>query len=357
MMRAPTFMNAQRVIALAASLVLSACGSASAQGNASTVAEIAAYAGTDRVERLVAGAKKEGTVTLYTSANVDDMTVVTAAFEKKYGVKVRVWRGSSENLVQRGVAEARGGRFDADMFETGGAALESLYREKLLQQVKSPVLADINPNALRPHGEWTGTRYNVFVAAYNTKLIKKDELPGRYDDLVNPKWKGKLGLEADDSDWFGAVVDELGEERGLKLFRDIAAINGISVRKGHTLLTNLIVSGEIPLALTNYSYRVVQLKNSGAPVDWLAIPPVIARVEGIGVARRAAHPNAAILFYDFMLTDAQELLGARHYLLVRRKTESPIDGISVTFLDPAKDLDNNQKWSKNFRDTIISRAR
>jgi iron(III) transport system substrate-binding protein len=358
-MRAPdqTFMNAERVIALAASLVLSACGSAFAQGNASTVAEIAAYVGPDRAERLVAGAKKEGTVTLYTSANVDDMSVVTAAFEKKYGVKVRVWRGSSENLVQRGVAEARGGRYDADLFETGGSALESLHREKLLQQVKSPVLADINPNAIRPHGEWTGTRYNVFVAAYNTKLIKKDELPGRYDDLVNPKWKGKLGLEADDSDWFGAVVDELGEERGLKLFRDIAATNGISVRKGHTLLTNLIVSGEIPLALTNYSYRVVQLKNSGAPVDWFAIPPVIARVEGIGVARRAAHPNAAILFYDFMLTDAQELLGARHYLLVRRKSESPIDGISVTFLDPAKDLDNNQKWSKNFRDTIISRAR
>jgi iron(III) transport system substrate-binding protein len=359
MMRAPdqTFGKAKRVIALAALLVVSAYGSASAQGNVSTTAEIAAYMGPDRAEKLVAGAKKEGTVTLYTSANVDDMSVLTAAFEKKYGVKVRVWRGSSENLVQRGVAEARGGRYDADLFETGGSALESLYREKLLQAVKSPVLADINPNAIRPHGEWTGTRYNVFVAAYNTKLIKKDTLPGRYDDLVDPKWKGKLGLEADDSDWFGAVLDELGEERGLKLFRDIVAANGISVRKGHTLLTNLIVSGEIPLALTNYSYRVVQLKNSGAPVDWFAIPPVIARVEGIAVARRAAHPNAAILFYDFMLTDAQELLGARHYLLVRRKTESPIDGISVTFLDPAKDLDNSQKWSKNFRDAIISRAR
>ncbi len=127
--------------------------------------------------KAVAGAKKEGTVTLYTSANVDDMAVVTAAFEKKYGVKVRVWRGSSENVVQRGVTEARGGRFDADVFETGGAAMESLHREKLLQEVKSPSLADLDPAALTAHGEWTGTRYNVFVAAYNTKLIKKDDLP------------------------------------------------------------------------------------------------------------------------------------------------------------------------------------
>ena len=149
------------------------------------------------------------------------MAVVTAAFEKKYGVKVRVWRGSSENVVQRSVTEARGGRFDADVFETGGAAMESLHREKLLQKVKSPSQADLDPAALTAHGEWTGTRYNVFVAAYNTKLIKKDELPKSYDDLLDPKWKGKLGIEADDSDWFGAVIDQLGEERGLKLFRNI----------------------------------------------------------------------------------------------------------------------------------------
>jgi iron(III) transport system substrate-binding protein len=332
------------------------CGFASAQG-ASTTADLATYAGADRAEKLIAGAKKEGTVTVYTSANVDDMAVVTAAFEKKYGVKVRVWRGSSENVVQRGVTEARGGRFDADVFETGGAAMESLHREKLLQQVKSPVLADLDPTALTAHGEWTGTRYNIFVAAYNTKLVKKDELPNSYDDLVAPKWKGKLGIEADDSDWFGAVVDKLGEQRGLKLFRDIVAANGISVRKGHTLLANLIISGEVPLAITTYVYRAMQLKNGGAPVDWFALPPTIARFEGAGVARRAPHPNAAILFFDFMLTDAQELLRDRDYFPASRKIEPPIAGLSVAFIDPAKSLDENQKWSKFYRDTIVSRAR
>src|SRR5271169_4471172 len=147
----------RRVFALAGLLALWPCGFVLAQVGASTTADIAAYAGPDRAEKLIAGAKKEGTVTLYTSANVDDMAVVTAAFEKKYGVKIRVWRGSSENLVQRSVAEARGGRFDADVLETGGAAMESLHREKLLQAVKSPALADLDPMAIRPHGEWTGT--------------------------------------------------------------------------------------------------------------------------------------------------------------------------------------------------------
>jgi ABC-type Fe3+ transport system substrate-binding protein len=344
-------------VALAGMVALGLCGSAGAQSVVSTTAEMAAYAGADRTDKLIAGAKKEGVVTLYTSANVDDMAVVTAAFEKKYDVKVRVWRGSSETLVQRSVAEARGNRVDADVFETGGAAMESLHREKLLQEIKSPVLADLDQMALRPHREWTGTRYNVFVGAYNTRLIRKEELPKGYADLVDPKWKGKLGIEADDSDWFGGVIDQIGEERGLKLFRDIATTNGISVRKGHTLLANLITSGEVPLALTAYAYRVIQLKNSGAPVDWFTVPPTIARLEGIGVARRAAHPNAAILFYDFMLTEAQELLNARDYFPMSRKVRPLVELPPLTFLDPARVLDNNQKWGKYYRDTFISRTR
>jgi iron(III) transport system substrate-binding protein len=131
------------------------------------------------------------------------------------------------------------------VFETGGSAMESLHREKLLQEVKSPAFADLNPAALTAHGDWTGTRYNVFVSAYNTNLIKRDALPKSYDDLSDPKWKGRLGIEADDSDWFGAVIGELGEERGLKLFRNIVVANGVSMRKGHTLLTNLAVFGEV----------------------------------------------------------------------------------------------------------------
>ena len=347
----------RRVFVLAAVLALPPPGLALAQGAGSTTADIAAYAGPDRTEKLIAGARREGTVTVYTSASSEDMAVVATAFEKAYGVKVRVWRASSENVVQRSVTEARGGRYDADVFETGGSAMESLHREKLLQQVKSPILADLNPAALTEHGDWTGTRYNVFVAAYNTRLVKSDELPKSYDDLADPKWKGKLGIEADDTDWFGAVIDQLGEERGLKLFRNIVTTNGVSVRKGHTLLTNLIVSGEVPLALTTYSYRVAQLKSGGAPVDWFFIPPTIARFEGAGVARRAAHPNAAVLFYDFMLTDAQELLRNREYFPASRKVKPLPEGISVTFLDPARNLDENQKWTKYYRDTFINQKR
>ena len=325
---------------------------AAAQGTDSTLAGIATYAGPDRTAKLVAGAKKEGTINVYTSETVEDIAALAAAFENKYGIKLNVWRGSSEDILQRGVVEARGGRFDADAFETGATAMQSLDREQLLQQVSSPAFDSLAPQAIRPDHQWIGTRYNIFVAAYNTEDVAKNDLPQSYDDLANPKWKGKLGIEADDSDWFGVVVDALGEERGLKLFRDIVATNGISVRKGHTLLANLVISGEVPLALGTYVYRVAQLKKRGAPIDWVAIPPVVARFEGVGVARHAPHPYAAMLYMDFMLTDAQDILAKRDFYTANIKIKPIPDDMKLTFLDPAKALDQNEKWSKYYRDIV-----
>ena len=339
-----------RAAALALLCGLLAATSAFAQETNSTLAEIAAYAGPDRIAKLVAGAKKEGAANIYTSETVEDIGALSLAFEAKYGVKLNLWRGSSEDILQRAVVEARGGRFDADAFETGATAMESLHRERLLQPVDFLAAAELAPEAIQSHHEWIGTRYNIFVAAYNTRLIAGSALPKGYDDLADPKWKGKLGIEADDSDWFGAVVEALGEERGLKLFRDIVASNGVSVRKGHTLLANLVVSGEVPLAISTYFYKVAQLKDRGAPIDALTISPVVARFEGAGLARRAPHPYAAVLFMEFMLTDAQDILAKRNFFPADIRVKPMPAGL--TFLDPAKALDQSQKWSKYYRDIV-----
>jgi ABC-type Fe3+ transport system substrate-binding protein len=340
------------VVCFVGSAALWLSGPAALAQPASPLAEIAAYSGADRVDKLIAGARKEGAVTLYTSETVDDIAALSAAFERKFGVKLNVWRSSSEDILQRGVVEARGGRFDADAFETGATAMESLHREKLLQAIETPATAALAPQAIPPHHEWIGTRYNIFVAAYNSGLIAKDALPKSYDDLAAPKWKNKLGIEADDSDWFGTVIDALGEERGLKLFHDIVTANGVSVRKGHTLLANLVVSGEVPLALSTYFYKVAQLKGRGAPIDSLPLEPVVARFEGVGLARRAPHPYGALLFLEFMLTDAQEILAKRDFYPANTQIKPMPAGMTLTFLDPAKALDQSQKWSKYYRDIV-----
>jgi iron(III) transport system substrate-binding protein len=362
-------MNTRRLCGSLASTVALLCclfpshaPPANAQAANSERAAIATYSGPDRSDRILAGAKKEGVVNIYTSQTVDDLAALTAAFQSKYGIRLNAWRGSAENILQRMVVEARGGRFDVDAIETGAATLESLQREQLLQPVNSPAIADLKPEAIRPHHEWIGTRYNVLVAAYNTGAVNKADLPKSFEDLAQPKWKGKLGTEAESSDWFGALIDALGEERGLALFRKIVATNGLSARKGHTLLANLVVSGEVPLAIPTYLYKVAQLKSRGAPIDWFGLPPVVARFEGVGVARRTSHPYAAMLYFDFMLTDAQAILARRHFSPASAKVPVSAEdalpaGTPLIFLDAANLLDQRQKWSKTYHDILALQGR
>jgi iron(III) transport system substrate-binding protein len=315
----------------------------------------ATYAGPDRTQKLIDGAKKEGALTIYTSATVEDMKALTDVFEAKYGIKPQVWRASGENIVQRSVVEARGNRFDVDVFETDGPMMESLHREKLLQAVQSPILADLAPQAIQPHKEWIGDRLQIFTAAYNTNSVKKADLPKRYEDLLDPKWKGKLGIEAADTDWFQALVSSMGEEKGLKLFRDIVAANGISVRKGHTLLANLVVSGEVPLSLTTYLYKVDQLKHDGAPIESFALPPDLARFQGAGVAKSAPHPNAAVLFVDWLLSDGQAILAKRDFYPANIKVK-PLPSVPLEFIDAGKVLDGNSKWEKLYNDIMLNQS-
>jgi iron(III) transport system substrate-binding protein len=341
------------------SLSLAAALPAAAQskGGETAGSAIALYQGPDRQQRLLEGAKKEGSFNIYTSATVEDMALLTSAFEKKYGIKVNVWRASSESVVQRGVTEMRGGRNEADLFDTNGPDMESLYREKVLQEAWSPHIADLVPGALAPHREWVSPRINIYVMTYNTKLVRKEDLPKTFEDLAHPRWKGKLGIEATDPAWFATVVAELGEARGLKAFRDMVAVNGVSVRKGHSLLANLVVAGEVPLALTTYNYRAEQLKREGAPVDWFILPPAVARFQGMGLARRAPRPHAAMLWYDFMLSDAQELLAKRYYVVTNRKIDAAVQKLSLRYVDPKWALDESEKWGKLYTEIVVRQSK
>lgn len=335
----------------ALALVIAFCLPALAQNKA---ADPAAYQGADRQQRLTEGAKKEGTLTIYHSSPVEDMRAFTAAFEKKTGIKAVMWRSSSENVLRRAVTEARAGRFDADIIETNSPELEALHREKLLVEVKSPHLADLIPQAIPTHREWIGVRLNIFAFAYNTQRARKADLPKTYEDLLNARWKGNLGTEAADFDWFAALMNELGEARGVKLFTDIVRTNGMSVRSGHTLLANLVGSGEVPLALTVYNYKAEQMKNAGAPVDWFVIPPAFARPVGVGMMRRAPHPNASVLFFDYMLTDAQDLFLKRDFIPTNRNIKTPLSDFPFKVIDARLVLDEYDKWSQLYKQIMLN---
>src|SRR5262249_20695371 len=238
------------------------------------------------------------------------------------------------------------------------SALEPLYRENLLQEVKSPYLADIIPEAIAPHRQWVSVYLSTFVQAYNTNLVRKESLPKTYFDLLNPEWKGRIAIEAEDFDWFAQVVMDLGEARGLRLFRDIVATNGISVRKGHSLLTNLVAAGEGPLALTVYGFLAEQAKTRGAPLDWFVIPPAIARPTAEGLARNAPHPHAAGAVFDFLIGDeGQQILAKRQFVTVSRSIETPFNQGPLQLIDSAMILDQARKWQDLFQKTVIGPSR
>jgi iron(III) transport system substrate-binding protein len=344
------FSRRQMIQAGAATVGAASLGSVMAQAPANNIAALAALTGAERLKRLAEGAKKEGVVSIYTSMPLDDMAALTSAFEAKYGVKAKVWRSGSEKILQRGLLEAKANRFEVDVFETNSPETEVLSREKVLIAGNSPFLNELIPQAIPSHKEWIATRLNIFTCAYNTKLVKKEELPKTYQDLLDPKWKGKLSVEADDSDWLAETVMKMGEEKGLALFREIARKNAVSVRKGHTLLSNLVASGEVPLALTVYNYKIEQMKNSGAPIDWFALDPTIARPNANGVARNAPHPHAALLFQDFELSEGQHILGKRDFIPTSTKVPSNLNKMPLIFANPKTTLDDGQKWNKIYDD-------
>jgi iron(III) transport system substrate-binding protein len=237
-------------------------------------------------------------------------------------------------VLQRLVAEKKAERWDFDVVSAGGPEMEALYREGLLQQMDSPAHAELLEGTLPAHRGWAPQFINVFVQAYNNRLVRRQDLPVSWADLARPRWKGKLGVEAHAAEWYCALLRSLGEP-GRALFEEIASRNGLSVREGNSVLTNLVVSGEVPLALAVYSHLVDAARERGAPVDWFVLAPAIARANGIGVSRRPPHPRAARLFYDYSLTDAQPLLVKHHYVSPVKKLAARFDGGKLRFVDVA----------------------
>jgi len=320
--------------------------------------DIYMYKGADRDQRVLEGARKEGAVALYTSLNLKDSVPITEAFEKKYpGIKVSLWRASSEKVVQRALTEARAGRFTPDVFETNGPEMDIFYREKLLDEFYSPAFKDLPPAAFPKHRHWAADRFNFFVLGYNTNLVKPEEVPNSYADLLKPRWAGKVGLEASDVDWFGAVVKGMGEKEGLAYFRKLAETRP-QLRTGHTLIAELLASGEIPLAASVYNHNIERLIKNGAPVKWKPLEPAFGRPNGIGVAKHAPHPHAALLFTDFMLSrTGQELIKKRNRVPSSNAVDSPLNKFKYQMIDPAMVLDESEKWEKLWSELFLKGAR
>ncbi len=342
-------------------LCLTAAGACLAVDPTPGVSTVASYTGPDRTGRLAAAAKNEGELLLYSSLTQEDQLRLAADFKRRYGVTVKSWRGSQANILQRVMTETRGGRFEFDVLETNAPQLEVLAREKLLQKMNSPYIEqELLPETMPTHGEWAPDRLNLIVYAYNTNAVRPAEVPKSWQDLLDPKWKRRIGMESTNVEWFAALVDSLGEKRGLELFRRMAE-NGVAVRTGHTHSTGLVIAGEIPVMLGVYSHDVDRMKVKGAPVNWFVLPPAVVLPSAVAVSRRAPHPSAAALFYDYMLTEGQRFYTDVHRVPANKNYDTPVRRLvrerqALKVVNSQEAIDDYDKWLDLYKRIIVDRS-
>ena len=326
---------------------------AGAQASGPDGPAIYSYKGADREQRLLAKAREEGTLTLYTSMATTESGPFALAFEKRYGIKVQLWRALSENVLQRALTEARGGRRSLDVVETNAPEIEVLSREQVVAQFDSPHLADLPPWAVPSHRRWYSDRVNLWVTGYNTARIKREELPSTLEGFAEPAWKGRLALEATDYDWMQGVIEHMGEQRGREFFRRLAALKP-EMRKGHVLVAQLVAAGELTVCPTIYSGNADSIKNKGGPIDWLPIEPLVGRPQALALAKNAPHPHAALLFADFIFSpEGMKLLNDLGRVPSSRTQKTLLDQRQHVLIDPIKAIDAGPRWEKEWNELFL----
>jgi iron(III) transport system substrate-binding protein len=255
----------------------------------------------DREKKLLESAKKEGAFMLYSSMNATDAQPIIDAFNQKYpGVNARFFRASSGDLYTKLVTEARGGQILWDVMDIAPEYVASLEDEGLLTAYDSPVRNEL-PEALRDSkGIWTSLYLNDNVITWNTKLVKPEDAPKTYEDLLDPKWKGKISLDTEDYPWAYYIFQTMGKEKGADFLSKLAAQKPQMI-KGRTNQTNMLIAGEVSVSVALYDYMEIQQQQKGAPVAFGYVEPVRLENEPLMLAKKAAHPNAALLFLDWMI--------------------------------------------------------
>lgn len=287
-----------------------------------TIDEIAMYTGSDRQAILEAGAKKEGTALIYGSgAQIDPLL---DAFSALYPyIRIEFFHGAGPEIPRRVTEEYKVGRHLVDAFDSGGGVIVAIRDAGVMHPFLSPEM-----NAMRPEGVTRGpggplwvTNYESYVSlGYNTKLVSEAEAPRSYEDYLNPKWQGKMGVAATQlANWIGAALIDKGEDFIRKMAGQRVRVFNISGRGG----ANLVVSGELPLSPAVFDSHMINSERAGASVSWRPIGGVYGTTGGMALALRAPHPHAALLFIDFIISKrGQEMYKAQGYTSARADIES-----------------------------------
>jgi iron(III) transport system substrate-binding protein len=303
-------------------------------------------------DELVRGAKKEGKVVFWSSMRIEDSRALAAGFETRYPfIKVDIFRAGGEQIVNRALAEHTAGKTTYDVLNA--FALKVVQNKGLLQAYAAPEAAHYPTGFKDPQNHWVSLYSGYNVIGYNTKLVAKADAPRNWDDLLHPRWKGKLGMDDEEYFWHAGMLKYWGEEKGRK-FMDALGRQGLQFRNGHALLADLMSVGEFPAAVVVYPDHIEQMKKKGQPVEWVkSTDPILVNLAPVAVAAKAPQPNAAKLFMNYSISrEGQEILQKARRASARQDVPPIVPDmdprkLKLVPLDP--DIATNADHIKEFR--------
>ncbi len=333
---------------------------------AATVESIALMKSPDRQKLLVEGAKKEGKLTWYSTLIVDQVVrPVKEAFEKEYPfIQIEYFRGNSERVVQKVIAEYQAKRYDVDIVD-GTVSPVMVKRAGFMQRFYSPHLAEYPAEMVDSQGYWGTTNLYFMTLGYNTRNVKATELPKTYEDLLNPRWKGQMMWSTSRGSgapmFIGNVLLSMGDSAGKAYLQKLKAQNIAKSTASNRQILDLVIAGEYPIALHIFNHHAFISKSAGAPTDWQPLEPVTATINTAGLAKNSPHPYSAMLFLDFIFSEkGQKVFQQVNYLPAHPKVPAKQADLKpgirfkkAIYMNPDIQYDKGNDWVDYFQNQFV----
>lgn len=258
-------------------------------------------------QALIDAAKQEGELTWYTGFVVNLLVRPLAdAFEAKYGIKVNYVSSSDSEMLLRLTNEARAGMPVGDVFDTPGTLVPPLKEAGLIGHYPVASAKDYPPELRDKDGYWTSIFVLYLTTGYNTDLVSDDEAPKTFQDLLDPKWKGKMVWTdtrtiSGPAGFIADILATMGEKDGMDYLRRLAQQDIVGIPSNQRVVLDQVIAGQYPVGLMIYNHHTVISQAQGAPIKWVKMEPLVANVGVIALSKNAPHPNAGKLFLEFVL--------------------------------------------------------
>jgi iron(III) transport system substrate-binding protein len=284
-----------------------------------TVLSVSAGAFAQTQEQLLAGAKKEGALVIYASATAQQLQMYFAAFNKKYPfIKTEFFRTGKQKLVSKILFEEQAKQHIADVLHTSVIETNIVKKRGGLSRYIPSESRSFPAQYKDPEGFWTSAYASGTLLGYNPRQLARGDAPRTYEDLLNARWKGRIGMDSNKIEWFAMLLKLKGQA-----FMEKLAAQKPQVQPGNVLVLQLLAAGEFPVAAGVYEYSVEDMKQKGAPVDWIGLEPVVTYTVAVSLPSQPPHPNAAKLFTEWLLSrEGQEVVNQYGRVPIRDDVDS-----------------------------------